>query len=224
MLFYIVNRRQKSVPTDLAYRHLQRMLWEKGASWLWKLEGGRGVRLGLASEAVDSLNSEPRSPFYKRIKMVGQESDEMTIVSDKPLIASVAEILREKTFQGLPIRELADILIDFWSGVKAIYPEAFAEHERYTLLSTPGLMALNMLFPSIYARCVDEGVNEASMRRQIEGLSARTRRHSMPDFRGPLTIDFWSREKGPSVAIMGDRKNVEALSGYLLEKIRLALG
>jgi DGQHR domain-containing protein len=26
MLFYIVNRRQKSVPTDLAYRHLQRML------------------------------------------------------------------------------------------------------------------------------------------------------------------------------------------------------
>ena len=42
MLFYIVNRRQKSVPTDLAYRHLQRMLWERGTSWLSDLEGSRG--------------------------------------------------------------------------------------------------------------------------------------------------------------------------------------
>jgi hypothetical protein len=63
---------------------------------------------------VDGLNSEPRSPFYRRIKMVGQESDEKTIVSDKPFIASVAEILREKAFSGLPVRELADTLIDFW--------------------------------------------------------------------------------------------------------------
>ncbi len=30
MLFYIVNRCQRSVPTDLAYMHLQRMLWERG--------------------------------------------------------------------------------------------------------------------------------------------------------------------------------------------------
>jgi len=224
MLFYIVNRRQKSVPTDLAYRHLQRMLWEKGTSWLADLEGSRGVRLGLASEAVDGLNSEPRSPFYRRIRMVGQESDEKTIVSDKPFIASVAEILREKVFSGLPVRELADTLIDFWSGIKAIYPEAFTEHERYTLLSTPGLPALNMLFPSIYARCVDKGVSEASMKKQIEGLLAHTKDHPKADFRRPLTIDFWSKEKAPSVAIMRDRKNVEALSGYLLEKIKLALG
>lgn len=113
MLFYIVNRGQKSVPTDRAYRHLQRMLWEKETSWLVDLEGSRGVRLGLASEAVDCLNSEPRSPFYRRIRMVGQESDEKTIVPDKLFIASVAEILREKAFSGLPVRELADTLIDF---------------------------------------------------------------------------------------------------------------
>ena len=81
-----------------------------------------------------------------------------------------------------------------------------------------------MLFPSIYARCVDEGVNEASMKEQIEGLLAHTRGHSRPDFRRPLTIDFWSKEKAPSVAIMRDKKNVEALSGCLLEKIKLALG
>ena len=49
MLFYIVNRRQRSVPTDLAYRHLQRMLWVKGTEWLYELEGRRGVQLGLAT-------------------------------------------------------------------------------------------------------------------------------------------------------------------------------
>ena len=81
-----------------------------------------------------------------------------------------------------------------------------------------------MLFPSIYARCVDKGVSEASMKKQIEGLLAYTKGHPKTDFRRPLTIDFWSKEKAPSVAIMRDRKNVEALSGYLLEKIKLALG
>jgi GTPase Era involved in 16S rRNA processing len=45
--------------------------------------------------------------------MVGQESDEKTIVSDKPFTTSVAEILREKAFSGLPVRELPDTLIDF---------------------------------------------------------------------------------------------------------------
>ena len=97
MLFYIVNRGQKSVPTDLAYRHLQRMLWEKGTSWLADLEGSRGVRLSLASEAVDGLNSEPRSSFYRRIKMVGQESDEKTIVSDKPFIAPSPRYARRRS-------------------------------------------------------------------------------------------------------------------------------
>ena len=53
---------------------------------------------------------------------------------------------------------------------------------------------------------------------------AHTKDYPRADFRRPLTIDFWSKEKAPSVAIMRDRKNVEALSGYLLEKIKLALG
>ena len=83
MLFYIVNRRQRGVPTDLAYRHLQRMLWERGAEWLYELEGRRGVRLGLATELVDYLNEDPRSPWRGRVRRVGEDRREEHIIHDK---------------------------------------------------------------------------------------------------------------------------------------------
>jgi len=35
LLFYIVNKRKGGVPTDLAYRHLQTMIDEKGPDWLY---------------------------------------------------------------------------------------------------------------------------------------------------------------------------------------------
>ena len=117
--------------------------------------------------------------------MVGQATGENAIIADKPFIASVAEILREKTFSGYSVKEFADILIDYWNGVRAIYPEAFEEAEAYTLLSSPGLPALNMLFSSIYGRCVKKNVGEAEMRGQLEGLLAPTRNHSSPTSGGP---------------------------------------
>lgn len=62
MYFYLVNRRQRGVPTDLVYRHLQGMLHEKGAEGLYEFEGRGGLQRGLATEIVDRLNDDPRSP------------------------------------------------------------------------------------------------------------------------------------------------------------------
>ncbi len=42
LLFYIVNRRQKGVKTDLVHRHLQRMLQQKGEDWLLDLRENGG--------------------------------------------------------------------------------------------------------------------------------------------------------------------------------------
>jgi len=223
MLFYIVNRRQRSVPTDLAYRHLQRMLWEKGAEWLYELEGRRGVRLGLATEVVDYLNRDPRSPWRGRVRRIGEERREEHIIHDKPLIRSVAEILRERVFEGMPIRELADLLIDYWNAVSKIYPRAFEEPQAHTLLATPGIFSLHMLFPSIYARCAKGGfINEDGMRRTLTRLLEETPGHPQPEFRGSLTLDFWSKEHGPAIAISTSLQTIKTLYMNLARKIQLA--
>jgi DGQHR domain-containing protein len=223
MLFYIVNRRQRSVPTDLAYRHLQQMLWEKGTEWLYELEGRRGVRLGLATEIVDYLNEDPRSPWRGRVRRVGEGRREEHIIHDKSLIRSVAEIMKEKVFEGMSIRDLADLLIDFWNALSNVYPKAFEEPHRYTLLATPGIFSLHMLFPSVYARCAKGGViTEDRMRLSLEKLLEETPRHPQPEFRGSITLDFWSKEHGPAIAISTSLQTIKALYMNLAQKLQLA--
>ncbi|RJS86931.1 DGQHR domain-containing protein, partial [Candidatus Bathyarchaeota archaeon] len=130
LLFYIVNRRQRSVPTDLAYRHLQSMLLKRGVEWLYDLEGGRGVRLALAAEVVDHLNSSERSPWRGRIRRIGEERREEHIIHDRPLIRSIAPILKKRIFEGFSIGELAELLIDYWRALNRLYPEAFIQPQR----------------------------------------------------------------------------------------------
>jgi len=222
MLFYIVNRRQRSVPTDLAYGHLQRMLWEKGTEWLYELEGRRGVRLGLATEIVDYLNEDPKSPWHRRVRRVGEDRRDEHIIHDKPLIRSVAEILRERVFEGMPIRDLADLLIDYWNAVGNVYPKVFETPHAYTLLATPGIFSLHMLFPSVYARCAKGGViTEERMNQTLVGFLEETPGHPHPDFRGPLTLGFWSKEHGPAIAISTSLQTIKRLHLNLDQKLRL---
>lgn len=223
MLFYIVNRRQRSVPTDLAYRHLQRMLWEKGTEWLYELEGRRGVRLGLATEVVDYLCEDQRSPWHRRIRRVSEPRREEHIIQDKAIIRSVAEVLKEKVFEGMRVSELADLLIDYWNAVARVYPASFEEPQSHTLLGTPGIFALHKLFPSIYARCAKSGVITEEGMLEILGLLLReTPGHSEPDFRGPIGLEFWSKEHGPLIAISTNMTIINDLYRHLQTKITLA--
>ncbi len=225
LLFYIVNRRQRSVPTDLAYRHLQSMLLKRGVEWLYDLEGGRGVRLALAAEVVDHLNSSELSPWRGRIRRIGEERREEHIIHDRPLIRSIAPILKKRIFEGLSIGELAELLIDYWRALNRLYPEAFIQPQRYTLLGTPGIFALHMLFPSIYVRCARRGVvDEEEMLKVLSALLEETPEHPQPEFREPLTMDFWSKEHGPVIALSTSLKTIRALYHGLLKKIQLVEG
>ena len=223
MLFYIVNRRQRGVPTDLAYRHLQRMIWEKGTEWLYELEGRRGVQLGLAAEVVDYLCEDSRSPWYGRIRRVAEPRLEEHIIPDKLMIRSVAEVLKEKTFEGMNVSDLADMLIDYWNAIMDIYPKAFEEPRPYTLLGTPGIFSLNRLFPAVYARCAKSGVvTKDGMRKHLGLLLVETPGHPEPDFRSPIEMAFWSKAKGPLIAISTNMSIIGDLYRHLLEKIRQA--
>jgi len=223
MLFYIVNRRQRGVPTDLAYRHLQRMIWEKGTDWLYEIEGRRGVQLGLATEVVDYLCEDRRSPWYGRIRRVAEPKMDDHIVQDKVIIRSVADMLKDRVFEGMQVSEVADLLIDYWNSLSHTFPAAFEDPRPYTLLGTPGIFSLNKLFPSIYARCANGGmITEEGMRGVLGLLLKETPDHPEPDFRRPVNMDFWSKEHGPLIAISTDPSIIDDLYRHLQTKIRLA--
>lgn len=223
MLFYIVNRRQRSVQTDLVYRHLQRMMWQKGAQWVEDMEGQRGVRIGFATEVVDTLNGEPTSPWHGRVQVVGEPGREEYVVSDSLLVKTLADVLREKVFDGLSTREFSELIINYWNAVYQLYPECFTAPSDYTLLGTPGVQVMHMVFPVVHARCLAQrDVSEAAMERQLEKLLQETPGHSNPDLRGPLDAEFWSRSHGPLIAMSKSGENIKRLYFDVLEKMRLA--
>ena len=225
MFFYLVNRRQRGVPTDLVYRHLQIMLKERGAEWLYEFEGKEGLRRGLAAEIVDRLNDDPGSPWSGRIRRVTEARREEHIIRDQALIRSVADILKKRAFAGMPLEDLADLLVDYWNAVSETYTGAFPDPRPYTLLGTPGVKALHALFPYVYGRCAEGGViNEERMAGVLASLLVDTPDHESPAFRGPVDLRFWSKEHGPEEALVSDKQGVSELCENLRSKIELAGG
>ena len=223
LYFYVVNKRQRSVPTDLAYRHLQRMLAERGVKWLYEFEGVRGLRAGIAAEVVDYLNERPDSPWYGRIRRVGEEASPRHVIKDGTMVKSISVILKEKTFEGMGVKELGTLLIAYWNALRDLYPEAFREPKRYMLLKTPGVFSMHMLFPTVYARCAVRGiVTSASMRNVLRLLQVETPDHPQAEFREPITSKFWSREHGPAIALSTNLKMIRELYMNMALKIRLA--
>ncbi len=223
LLFYIVNRRQKGVKTDLVYRHLQRMLLQKGEEWLLDLEGKRGLTQGYAIEIVDILNKDPVSPWYGRIREVGESKHMDHVINDSDMMSTITDILNERYFKNMPIKNIAYLLIDYWNALYNIYPECFTEPKDYTLLQKPGMPALNRLFIDVYGIALQGGeVSEESMYNILTRLLSETSEHPVPEFRQSIEPDFWSIESGPVYGVSTSHQNIQDLYDNLQEKIWLA--
>lgn len=217
LLFYIVNRRQRGISTDLANRHLQRMLWERGSGWLYDFEGPRAVRVGLGSEVVDELYSNPESPWRGRIRRVGEPSEPGQITTDRVLAVAVAEALKEKTFVGVPVRDFASGLALYWSELFKIYPEAFSEPTGYVVVSPLGIRAFTLLFAHVYALSKERGpVTGETMAAILSGLTKETPAHNTRLFRQPMAIGVWVKGGKTEEYSAGE------LSRSLAEKLRLS--
>jgi len=80
-----------------------------------------------------------------------------------------------------------------------------------------------MLFPSIYARCAKSGViTEEGMTRALTMLVEETPGHHQPEFRRPITFDFWSKEHGPAIALSTSLQTIKVLYMNLARKIQQA--
>jgi DGQHR domain-containing protein len=223
LLFYIVNRRQKGVKTDLVYRHLQRMLIHKGEDWLLDLEGKRGLTQGYAIEIIDVLNKDPVSPWYGRIREVGEAKHMDHIINDSDMMPTITEILDERYFKNMPIKEIALLLIDYWNALYNIYPECFTDPNDFSMLQKPGMPALNRLFIDVYGIAIQNGeVSEKAMYNVLLRLLAETPDHPVPEFMYSIEPDFWSYESGPVYGVSSSRQNIQDLYDNLQEKLWLA--
>ena len=226
LIFYMVNSRAKSVPTDLAYRILQKMLYDvKAPKWIeLEIMTGADRRKAIAATIVDYLNFKDESPFKGRIKEAGEPWKPQHITTDRTLIRYVTLILKERIFRELLDEEVADLLIDYWNAIKEIYPKCFENYEDYALLSTLGLSVMNRLFPAIYGYCIrDKDTSSQNMKKYLGYLLEDTPEHRDPDFKRPITEKWWHRTDGPGIIRGTGEGHYSWIATNLAQKIAIVV-
>ena len=169
------------------------MLLKKGEDWLLDLEGARGLTQGYAIEIVDILNKEPVSPWYGRIREVGEAKHMDHVINDGDMMSTITEILGQHYFKNMPIKDIAFFLIDYWNALYNIYPECFTDPKEYSLLQKPSMPAMNKLFIDVYGIALQDGeVSESSMYNILTRLLIETKDHPVPEFRYSIEPEFWS--------------------------------
>jgi DGQHR domain-containing protein len=224
LLFYVINRRQRGVPTDLAYRHLQRMLWQKGEEWVLDFEGKPGLDKSYSMEVVDILNKEPISPWNGRIRYVHEPRSTEHLIEDNQIASTILPMLRDKSFKGLPIKKIASLLIDYWNALYRLFPECVSNPTAYMLMRRPGVYALHRLFKDLYSKVKEDTLDEEYLYLRLIWLNKETPEHYVPDFRPPLTPEFWSKKNGSTYVQSSTRRGRDELYNYLNEKLWLANG
>lgn len=222
LLFYIINRRQRGVSTDLAYRHLQRMLWQKGEEWIMDFEGKPGLDKSYSMEIVDILNKEPISPWNGRIRLVHEPRSPEHVIEDNHVASTILPLLKHKNFTGVPIKKIAINLIDYWNALYRLFPECVNSPREYTLMQRSGVYAMHRLFNEIVTQIKDDLVDEDSLYFRLSRLTEETPDHEIPNFIPPLTSGFWGTKNGSNYSNSSTRRGKEELFSGLYEKLWLA--
>jgi DGQHR domain-containing protein len=228
--FYIVNSRQKKIPTDLVYRQLQVFSEQAvlgGKEWLKEvILGPRERRAALASFIVDVLEDDKNSPFHNAIQYVGEEKEEHHLLRDYQLSRFISTILKEKALSGLSHEKFAELYSEYWSAIKELYPKAFDNPREYRLLKGAGIATFTYLFPTIFAYCASEGkVSRSQFKYYLSMLQETVDDEKLEiDFTKPIDDVWWSMAHGPSIASATSEKMFAEIIKNLTAKIEIVLG
>ncbi len=136
-------------------------------------------------EIARIMNSDPQSPFYGRLKMLGKKGQSNTALSQGTFVSYLCRLIsnrpqedmirikRGEELEEYPryvlrqyfIRERDDvilkILMNYFGAVAAVFPEEWEQSDKYILAKTTGYGALIKAFPALFA----EGVRERKLSR-----------------------------------------------------------
>lgn len=120
----------------------------------------------VPAELCGLLNRDPASPFFQLIKRPSDgASSEKAVITDSAVIAMIRNSisnplgalatyrLTNNGREGVDAENMYRLLVTFWSGVKAVFPEAWGRDPRHSrLMHSAGILAMGVLMDRIYAR------------------------------------------------------------------------
>jgi DGQHR domain-containing protein len=170
-IFSIINSKQTKVPPSLIYD-------------LFSVSTRRSPQK-TCHEIARSLNSDEKSPFYGRLKMLGKGGGSYASISQGTFVKALLELITKKPDEyliniknqdGLAPEELPfnkyfrdekdevirKIIFNLFSAVKNTFENEWETPDNFILSKAIGYGAILKAFPYIHARCLHEKSFEES--------------------------------------------------------------
>lgn len=165
-VFSIINSNQKQVSKSQIYN-------------LFGLYEGRSPTK-TCHTIVKSLNSDPKSPFFERVKMLGKktldsesisqgmfvdfllrlmtnnkESDEIKLKNGEELDPNRNLVLRQLFIEGKD-EVIYKILLNYFSAIAEVFPDEWNDNESYILTKTTGIGAFCKAFGVAFRKGIEK--------------------------------------------------------------------
>jgi DGQHR domain-containing protein len=221
-IFYIVNSRQKSVPTALAQRHLKLSVSVKGLDEIRKYEAKRKVMAAVATSIVDNLRNSPDSPWYRKV-LLPNERKKGHLISQTSFADSIGILLMKLPAEDFDINKLDECLVkitsllkDYWDSLRDLFSEAFEMPEDYTIQKTVGCYVFHLLFPHIYLLLKKSG---DFSKNKMKMILMKTFENFTKATGVEINSEFWNKWTGNPLATGTGMKTVRKLVNLLIDSI-----
>lgn len=156
--FFIINRTQKGVKSDLAERFLSELAKREGPESLNDLPRiiTRGMEwIPKATRIADILNAKGGCWKDKiRLPNETKKTAPSSIISQKAFTDSLESLLNNPMYADYNEEETAEILSRYWEAIKELCPESFDAPSEYVVQRTMGVAVLNKLLTSVINFCL----------------------------------------------------------------------
>ena len=171
--FILVNK-AKPLPTRL----INELLPETGEIVLPRDLSSRKV----PSEICGLLNRDPKSPFHKLIKRPSDSRATTAVITDTAVITMIRNSMnnplgalspyKSSGREGADLNSMYRLLVNFWSAVKIVFPEAWGKDPRHSrLMHSAGIEAMGVLMDKIYARLSGSDEDSKVVQRELERVA-----------------------------------------------------
>lgn len=171
--FILVNK-AKPLPTRL----INELLPETSGITLPRDLSARKV----PSEICSLLNRDPDSPFYKLIKRLSDRAPSVAVITDTAVITMIRNSInnplgalspyKSSGREGADVESMYRLLINFWSAVKVVFPDAWGKDPRLSrLMHSAGIEAMGVLMDKIYARLSGSDESVEIVQRELKKIA-----------------------------------------------------
>ena len=215
--FYIINQKQKSVPTDLAEINLRAYLdRNKG-----RIIPGANFKdeKNIAIEVTRKLNDSPDSPFYRCIKITGENIG--ATVKATSFHNAVAEVVKESDEIWDPVdqeQKVYNSLFCSWKAIKELMPDSFNEPRNYVTLKSAGVFVIN--------RIIGKTIDNMTVEKGPKNLTIQDyhKLFTHPAVKGFFTDDWWKSGSSDGAASFGSSQgSFRIIQSQIMRAINQAL-